>query len=63
MSYQLPDNQGFYGNYGGAFIPEMLHKNVADLEVAFREAIADKLFMDEYHQLLKDYVGRPTPLY
>ncbi|MEO0404132.1 MAG: pyridoxal-phosphate dependent enzyme, partial [Bacteroidota bacterium] len=63
MSYQLPDNHGFYGKYGGAFIPEMLHKNVADLEIAFRKVIEDESFMKEYHDLLRDYVGRPTPLY
>lgn len=55
--------QGFYGEFGGAFIPEMLYPNVAELEAQYERIIQEKSFQDEYQQLLRDYVGRPTPLY
>jgi tryptophan synthase beta chain len=54
---------GFYGEYGGAFIPEMLHKNIEDLKCAFYEMENDAEFKSQYQKLLKDYVGRPSPLY
>ena len=57
------DNFGFYGEFGGAFIPEMLYPNVKELEYNYGEIISSKEFKDEFHSLLKDYVGRPTPLY
>ncbi len=61
--YTSPDEQGYYGRFGGAFIPEMLHSNVEALRTAYHEIMHSAGFMDEYDQLLKDYVGRPTPLY
>ena len=54
---------GFYGNYGGAYIPEILYKTVKDLEAAYLPIIESEEFKKEYHALLKDYVGRPSPLY
>ena len=54
---------GYYGDFGGAFIPEILYRNVSDLNAAFREAIEDPFFLAEIENLLKDYVGRPSPLY
>ena len=57
------DKKGFYGNYGGAFIPEMLHANVAELESKYLDIIYDPDFQKDFHHLLRDYVGRPTPLY
>lgn len=62
-SYQQPSVQGYYGNYGGAFIPEMLHPNVTELQQAYQQIIDDADFQQQYRKLLKDYVGRPTPLY
>lgn len=59
----LPDEHGYYGRYGGAFIPEMLHRNVEELRVRYREIIGEAGFRDQFHQLLRDYAGRPTPLY
>ncbi|WP_038008864.1 tryptophan synthase subunit beta [Terrimonas ferruginea] len=61
--YTFPDQQGYYGRYGGAFIPEMLHRNVAELQAAYTEVLNDKKFQDELDLLLHDYAGRPTPLY
>jgi tryptophan synthase beta chain len=58
-----PDEYGYYGNFGGAFIPEMLHRNVDELQKAFREIYNEPEYQLEYRQLLSDYVGRPTPLY
>lgn len=57
------DEQGFYGEYGGAFIPELLHYPVEELRKVYLEHIASADFREEMHQLLKDYVGRPSPLY
>lgn len=57
------DENGFYGNYGGAYIPEILYKTVEDLKKAYLPIITSKEFHDEYYDLLKDYVGRPSPLY
>ena len=57
------DENGYYGQFGGAFIPEILHSNVENLNKAFRQYADDPEFLAEYEQLLKDYVGRPTPLY
>jgi tryptophan synthase beta chain len=58
-----PDEQGFYGNFGGAFIPEMLHSNISRLQQSYLDIIEQPSFQNEFNQLLKDYVGRPTPLY
>lgn len=62
-TYQQPDLQGYYGKFGGAFIPEMLHPNVEELRSKYLEIMADPGFRAEYQALLRDYVGRPTPLY
>ncbi|MBO9633624.1 MAG: tryptophan synthase subunit beta [Chitinophagaceae bacterium] len=61
--YQKPDAQGYYGQFGGAYIPEMLHRNVEELRNQYKQIIGSKDFRDEYQSLLRDYVGRPTPLY
>lgn len=62
MSY-LVDNEGYYGQFGGAYIPEILHKCVKDLEGEYLKVIESDEFQKEYRSLLKDYVGRPSPLY
>lgn len=62
MSYQV-NEKGFYGEFGGAFIPEMLYPNVEALRQNYLEIIETTSFQTEFQQLLKDYVGRPTPLY
>lgn len=58
-----PGAGGYYGDYGGAFIPEMLLPNVAALEANYLDIINSESFRNEFRQLLKDYVGRPTPLF
>ncbi|MFK8276383.1 tryptophan synthase subunit beta [Capnocytophaga cynodegmi] len=63
MDFKNPDKYGYYGDFGGAFIPEMLHLNVEELENKYLEIIESKEFNKEFNQLLKDYVGRKTPLY
>lgn len=62
MSYQV-NEQGFYGEFGGTFIPEMLYPNVEELRQNYLNYIHEPEFQSAFHQLLKDYVGRPTPLY
>lgn len=62
-SYQKPDKYGYYGEFGGAYIPEMLQRNVQELQEKYLQIIYDEPFQKEFHQLLKDYAGRPTPLY
>src|ERR1044072_5335670 len=62
-TYQQPNAQGYYGKFGGAFIPEMLHRNVEELKSKYLDIIYDASFQKEFRELLKDYVGRPTPLY
>lgn len=57
------DNYGFYGNYGGAYVPEILYKTVEDLKNAYLPIIESEAFKTAFHALLKDYVGRPSPLY
>ncbi|WP_372369605.1 tryptophan synthase subunit beta [Candidatus Uabimicrobium sp. HlEnr_7] len=59
----LVDENGFFGIYGGSYVPEMLRPNIEELQHAFKECISDHLFIQEFKQLLADYVGRPTPLY
>lgn len=63
ITFQQPDAQGYYGKFGGAFIPEMLHRNVEELRAKYLEIISEPSFQKEYNDLLTDYVGRPTPLY
>ena len=55
--------QGYYGSFGGAYIPEMLHRNVEELQNRYLEIMYESSFQKEFQELLKDYVGRPTPLY
>ncbi len=62
MDYQI-DKRGFYGKFGGAYIPEILHKCVHDLQEAYIPIIESDDFRREYRDLLRDYVGRPSPLY
>lgn len=57
------DNDGFYGEFGGAFVPDELKPQLDNVAKAFREAVADPDFLSEFNQLMRDYVGRPTPLY
>src|SRR6186713_2005190 len=63
ISYQQPNEFGYYGKFGGAYIPEMLHRNVEELKSRYLEIIYDPSFQKEFHELLRDYAGRPTPLY
>ena len=62
MKYSVNEH-GYYGNFGGAFIPEMLYPNVKELQENYLKIIYEESFQKEYLQLLKDYVGRPTPLF
>jgi tryptophan synthase beta chain len=62
-TYQRPDAQGYYGQFGGAYIPEMLHRNVEELKSRYLEIMNEASFQKEFNSLLRDYVGRPTPLY
>ncbi|OMP30201.1 tryptophan synthase subunit beta [Mangrovimonas sp. DI 80] len=62
MSYNV-NNKGYYGEFGGAFIPEMLYPNVEELRQNYLKVMAEPEFQAEFNQLLKDYVGRPSPLY
>ncbi len=57
------DNRGYYGEFGGAFIPEMLHPNIEELRNVYLDITQEEEFQKEFRGLLKDYVGRPTPLY
>jgi tryptophan synthase beta chain len=63
QTYTQPDAQGYYGQYGGAYIPEMLHRNVEELKEKYLNIIYETSFQKEFQLLLKDYVGRPTPLF
>ena len=63
MTYQQPDSKGFYGRFGGQFVPETLMTAVLELDKAYRQAKKDPAFQAELADLLKDYVGRETPLY
>ena len=57
------NEKGYYGQFGGAFIPEMLYPNVEELRTSYLSIIAEPSFQEEFKALLKDYVGRPTPLF
>jgi len=57
------NEKGYYGDFGGAYIPEMLYPNVEELRQNYMSIINDEGFQDEFKKLLKDYVGRPSPLY
>jgi tryptophan synthase beta chain len=58
-----PDKSGYFGQFGGAFVPELLFPNVKELEDNYIQIIESEEFQQEYKNLLKDYVGRPSPLY
>lgn len=62
-TFTSPDLQGYYGDFGGAFIPEMLFQNVEQLLQSYQLIYNDPTFQKDFHALLKDYVGRPTPLF
>ncbi len=62
MSY-LANEKGYYGDFGGAYIPEMLYPNIEELQKNYLKIIHGDDFQTEFKLLLKDYVGRPTPLY
>jgi tryptophan synthase beta chain len=62
-SYRIPTEMGYYGKFGGAYIPEMLHRNVEELRDRYLNIMYDPKFQQSFRNLLKDYVGRPTPLY
>jgi tryptophan synthase beta chain len=62
-NYQQPSEEGYYGQYGGAYIPEMLYSNVETLKTQYLQIMDDPAFKAEVAALLKDYVGRPTPLF
>ena len=57
------DKDGFYGSFGGTYVPEILYKTVEDLKNQYESIIESEDFLNEYYQLLRDYVGRPSPLY
>src|SRR5690606_12102756 len=61
-NYRVTD-KGYYGDFGGAYIPEMLYPNVEELRTRYLDIIAEPSFQEEFKSLLKDYVGRPSPLY
>lgn len=61
--YSSPNEQGYYGRFGGAYIPEMLYGNIHELQENYLQIMKDKKFQEELNHLLKDFAGRPTPLY
>lgn len=62
MNYNV-NEKGYYGDFGGAYIPEMLYPNVEELRQNYLKVMGEESFQKEFRQLLKEYVGRPTPLY
>lgn len=58
-----PDSRGYYGSFGGAYIPELLNANVEELASVYMEVLESDSFRNEFDALLRDYVGRPTPLF
>lgn len=62
MNYNV-NEKGYYGAFGGAYIPEMLYPNVEELRQQYLKITSEEAFQKEFHELLKEYVGRPTPLY
>ena len=63
MNSYLVDQEGYYGEFGGAYVPEILHQCVENLQKAYLPILESADFQREYHALLRDYVGRPSPLY
>src|SRR5580765_4099375 len=62
-TFQQPNIFGYYGNFGGAYIPEMLHRNVEELRNKYLKITHEEEFQKEFQGLLHDYAGRPTPLF
>ncbi len=62
-TFRDPNENGYYGKFGGAYIPEMLHRNVEELRTQYLDIMSEAGFQKDFRGLLKDYVGRPTPLY
>lgn len=62
MKFEV-DDRGYYGSFGGAYIPEMLYPNIEELRLQYLKIMEEPAFKAEFDLLLKDYVGRPTPLY
>jgi tryptophan synthase beta chain len=62
MNYNVNEN-GYYGDFGGAYIPEILHANVENLKNNYLQILSDPSFQEEFNGLMRDYVGRPSPLY
>ena len=63
INFRNPDEHGYYGEFGGAFVPEMLYPNVLELQENYLKIIESPAFRKKFNKLLKDYVGRATPLY
>ncbi|MEO6490841.1 MAG: tryptophan synthase subunit beta [Ferruginibacter sp.] len=63
VQFSSPDNNGYYGEFGGAFIPEMLYPNVSELKKKYKKITSTRLFKKEFDLLLRDFAGRPTPLF
>lgn len=61
-TYQV-NQEGYYGEFGGAYVPEILHGCITELQNAYRQVLDDRSFKEEFALLLRDYVGRPSPLY
>ena len=61
--YDMPDSRGYFGSYGGKFVPETLMSALDELELAYSEACIDREFQAQFQRLCQDYIGRPTPLY
>ncbi len=62
MKTYLVDQDGYYGEFGGAYVPEILHRCVEDLKENYLKVLESDDFKQEFQQLRKDYVGRPSPL-
>ena len=62
MNWQV-NKEGYYGKFGGAYVPEMLYNNVVQLQENYLQIIKDPSFKEDFKSLLKNYAGRPTPLY
>ncbi len=63
MKKLKPDKQGYYGEFGGAFVPEMLYPNLYELQEQYESILQNSSFQEEFKSLLRDYAGRPTPLF
>ena len=61
-TYQV-DKNGYYGEFGGAYIPEILHRCVEELQNTYLEVLESESFKQEFNQLLRDYVGRPSSIW